>query len=121
MGLRRKKHQCQFLLKLGLAPGCMPHILTVVLQPKPTAPCPATGSPLHIFSPRVRGARQGVVHTGGTANQGLGEGLGVLQHCVCWQSSNRGFEALIWRSRSSWHSVFCKPTCCSATQSPGPG
>lgn len=117
MGLRRENHQCQFLLKLGLTPGRMPHILTVVLKSRPTAPCPATGSPLHFFCPRVRGTRQGVVYTGGMVSQGLGEGLGVLQHYVRWHSSNRSSVALTWKSKARWHSEFCPP---AATQSPGP-
>lgn len=87
MDPRRENNQCQLLPKLGLSLGHLPHILTVVLlHPRPTAPCPAADSP---FS-RERGTGEGVMHTGGTANQRLGERLGVLQYCVRWQGSNRG-------------------------------
>lgn len=89
--------------KPGLPPGHLSHILTVVLQPRPTAPCPATDSPLS----RERGMGEGVVHTGGTANQRLGERLSVLQHGVRRQGSNRG--SVTWRSRTRWHSMY---SCC---------
>lgn len=77
--------------------GGKAHILTVVLQPRPTALCPVTDSLLNIFSLSVRKTGQRMVHTGGMANQGLGEGLSVLQHGVRWQGSNRGSEAVTWR------------------------
>lgn len=103
---------------LILAPSHMIHILTVMLQPRPTALCPATDSSPSIFNPSVRGAGQRVVHTGGTANQGLGEGLGILQHGVRWQGSNWSSGAVTWKSRASWH---CFPGLPAATQSQGVG
>lgn len=81
----------------GLALGHVPHVLTMVLQPRPTALCPVTDSPLSIFNLSVRETGQGVVPTGGTANQGLGEGLSVLQHSIRWQGGNRGSEAVTWK------------------------
>lgn len=81
----------------GLFLGYVLHILTVVLQPRPTALCPTTDSPLSIFRLSVREKGQRVVHTGGMANQGLGEGLSVLQHGIRWQGGNRGSEAVTWK------------------------
>ena len=72
----------------------------MVLQLRPTPLCPVTDSLLSIFSLSVSETGQGVVHTGGMANQGLGEGLSVLQHGVGWQGSNRGSEAVTWRSKA---------------------
>lgn len=113
-GPKEENHRCQFLLKLGLTPGRMPHILTVEVQAHCSMSCdwqaPST------FAPEG-GTRQGVVATGGMASQRLREGLGVLQHCVRWHSSNRGSVALTWKSKARWHSEFCPP---AATQSPGP-
>lgn len=61
---------------------------TVVLQPRPTAPCPGTDSPLS----REREPGEGVVHTGGMTNQRLG----TLQHCIHWQGSIRC--SVTWKS-----------------------
>lgn len=79
--------------KLGTRPSA-PETLTITLQPEPTALCPVGRSPLSIFILIVRGMGKEVRHTRGMASQGLGEGLGVLQHNVCRHSGHRGSEAV---------------------------